>query len=502
MMKRIGGTIQKWYGNDRARWLFSLACALLLVGIASRLSTLTFYDNDDLNIAWALAGYRSGSPSFAHPFINCLMAIFTSALYTVLPQLPWWLILQLLASVAGMTAVFAAILKIAKKHGVPLLFALALMGALGAGLFYYGVVLVTFTLSSAAAGAGAVALALAVDAADDKKTRRGYRIGSAVLLAISLLVRNSSGLAAACFVAGALVYRAAEGKVNGEHAFAKQTLTFFAISVALTAVLVGINAYGREAQNPEGFVAYDEARSAYMDYPHDTYAANPALYEKAGWDEALAALTSNWFYMDERVTTDAFRTITDGSAFAGESRLSSLASGVAGFAAFFRLYPLAIHYGVLALAAYAAVLALFLMNRKRWTVLVGAGAFLLGSLVLVSYLISTGRVNLRVWMTVCIFSSVSGWLCALCLMEPKAEDGKKSVRFVRLASLGLALLISLGFGYKVFRTVISYESETPSMLSRAQTVVSYAQEHPENVEIEPGHFVACHLINGGGNENA
>ena len=28
------------------------------------------------------------------------------------------------------------------------------------------------------------------------------------------------------------------------------------------------------------------------------------------------------------------------------------------------------------------------------------------------------------------------------------------------------------------------------------------QEHPENVEIEPGHFVACHLINGGGNENA
>lgn len=28
------------------------------------------------------------------------------------------------------------------------------------------------------------------------------------------------------------------------------------------------------------------------------------------------------------------------------------------------------------------------------------------------------------------------------------------------------------------------------------------QEHPENMEIEPGHFVACHLINGGGNENA
>lgn len=483
MMKRIGETIKRWYGNDRARWLFSLVCAMLLVGIASRLSTLTFYDNDDLNIAWALAGYRSGTPSFAHPFINCLMAIFASALYTVLPQLPWWLILQLLASVAGMTAVFAAILKIGNKHGVPLLFAFALMGALGAGLFYYGIVLVTFTLSAAAAGAGAVALALAADAADEKKTRRGYLIGSAVLLAVSLLVRNSSGLAAACFAVGALVYRAAESKVNGEHAFAKQLLLFFAVSVALTSVLVGINAYGREAQNPEGFVAYDEARSAYMDYPHDTYAANPALYEKAGWDETLSALTSNWFYMDERVTTDAFRTITDGSAFAGESRLKNLASGVAGFRAFFQLYPLAIHYGVLALAAYATVLVLFLTNRKRWTVLVGAGAFLLGTLVLISYLISTGRVNLRVWMTVCILSGVSGWLCALRLMRPAAETERKSLRFVRIAALGLALLVSLGFGYKVFRTVISYESETPGMLSRAQAVVSYAQEHPKNVYI-------------------
>jgi hypothetical protein len=483
MMKRTGETIKKWYGSELARWLFSFVCALLLVGIASRLSTLTFYDNDDLNIAWALAGYRSGSPSFAHPFINCLMAFLTSGLYTVLSQVPWWLVLQLVASVAGMTAVFAAILKIGQKRGVPLLLALALMGALGAGLFYYGIALVTFTLSATAAGAGAVALALAADAADSKKTRRGYLTGSAVLLAASLLVRNSSGLAAACFAVGALVYRAAESKIEGEHAFAKQLLLFFAVSVALTSVLVGVNAYGREAQNPEGFVAYDEARSAYMDYPHDSYASNPALYEEAGWDPTLASLTSSWFYMDERVTTDAFRTITDGSAFAGTSRLESLASGVAGFGSFFQLYPLAINYGVLALAAYAAVLALFVLNRRRWTALVGAAAFLLGTLVLVGYLISTGRVNLRVWMTVCILSAVSGWLCALRLMQPKAENGGRAKRFVRLAALGLAIAVSLGFGYKVFRTVISYESETPGMLSRAQAVVSYVQEHPDNVYI-------------------
>ena len=481
-MKKIGDTLKKWYGSERFRWLFSLACALLIVGIAASLSTLTYYDNDDLNIAWALAGYRTGTPSFAHPFINCLMAILTSALYTVLPQLPWWLILQLAASVLGMTAVFASILKIGWKHGVPLLFALALIVATGAGLFYYGIVLVTFTLSAAAAGAGAVALALAADAEDSKRTQRGYLIGVVLLLAVSLLVRNSSGLAAACFVVGALVYRAAENNLADERALGKRMLAFCAGAIAVSSVLVGVNAYGREAQNPEGFVAYDEARSSYMDYPVDSYAASPSLYAEAGWDETLAALTSSWFYMDERVTTESFATISAGSAFAHTGALDRLKAGIADLGWMFQMYPLSVNYGVLVGAAYAAALALFLLNRKRWTAFLGASAFLLGALLMLAYLMTAGRVNLRVWMTVCILSSVSIWLCAFRLMRPKAEAAR-AAHLLRLAALGLALLVSLGFGYKVFRTVISYESETPNMLSRAQAVVSYAQAHPENVYI-------------------
>jgi len=481
-MKKIGDTIQKWYGSEWFRWLFSLACALLIVGVAASLSTLTFFDNDDLNIAWALAGYRTGTPSFAHPFINCLMAFLTSALYTVLPQLPWWLILQLVASAVGMTAVFAAILKIGQRHGVPLLLSLALMVVCGAGLFYYGIVLVTFTLSATMAGAGAVALVLAVDVADSKRTQRGYLLGSVLLLACSLLVRNSSGLAAACFVFGAFAYRAVESRLLQDRALAKRMLAFGATAVVVFAVLVGVNAYGRNAQNPEGFDAYDEARSSYMDYPVDSYAANPAIYEQAGWDETLAALTSSWFYLDERVTTEAFSTVAEGSAFAKTSMSDRLKTGVSDIGSQFDIYPLSVNYGVLVCAAYAAALALFLLNRKRWTAFVGASAFLLGSAALLGYLMVAGRVNLRVWMTVCMFASVSIWLCTFRLMQPKAES-TRAARWVRLAALGLMLLVSLGFGYKVFRTVISYESETPNMLARSQAVVAYAQEHPENVYI-------------------
>lgn len=483
-MKKLSGTIQRLYRNELARWLFSFLAALLILGVAAKLSTISYYDNDDLNIAWALAGYRTGTPSFAHPFINCIMAMITSALYTVLPRIPWWLVLQLAAAVLGMTAVFASALKVGARNRVPLILPIALIGVFGAGLFYYGIVLVTFTLSSTIAGAGAVALVLSADMADEKKTRRGYLAGAVILLAVSLLVRNSSGLAAACFAAGALAYRAMEAKISGARAAGRQFLVFFAAAIVVSSVLVGVNAYGREAQNPDGFVAYDEARSAFMDYPHDSYQANPAAYQKAGWDETLTAMTESWFYMDERVTTEAFRTITDSSAFASMGGAEKLALGLTSFQSLLKNYPLAVYQGLLLYAAYLTALVLFLLRRKRWVCILGASAFLLGSAALLAYLLSQGRINLRVWMTVSILACVAIWLCALDTYgageEEKSPSGKRVARFVLV---GLMLLVSLGASYKVFRTVVSYENETPDLLARSRAVTAYAQSHPENVYI-------------------
>ncbi len=483
-MKKIGDTINRLYRSELARWIFALICALALVALAARLSTLSFYDNDDLNIAWALAGYRTGTPSFAHPFINCVMAFITSALYTVLPRIPWWLVLQLAAVVLGMTAVFASLLKIGAKNGVPLILALALTAVFGAGLFYYGIVLVTFTLSAATAGAGAAALALAVDPEDGRRTQRAYYFGAVALLIVSLLVRNSSGLAAACFAGGALLLRIVESALKKDRSAGKRALAFLIAAAAVTGALIGVNAYGREAQNPEGFVAFDEARSSYMDYPHDSYYDNTAVYEKVGWDGTLAAMTSVWFYMDERVTTDAFRTITDHSAFKSMRLPDRLSYGFNILSSFLKNYPLAVYYGLLVCAAYAAAVVLFALNRRRWLPFAGASAFLLGSAGLLVFLAYAGRVNLRVWMTLAIFASVSIWLCALLTYRAAGEGKKPALKSAaRFALAGLLILVSLGAGYKIFRTVVSYENETPEMLARSRAVTAYAQAHPENVYI-------------------
>jgi len=481
-MKKLGALIKKGYGSERFRWCFAIFAALALIAFAAATRTITFYDNDDLNVAWALAGYRSGTPSFSHPFINCIMAIFVSGLYTVLPQMPWWLLVQLAAVLLGMAAVFASLLKSGYRNGVPLALVLALIVAIGAGLYFYGIVLVTFTLSSAVIGAGAAALVLAADAGDSQKVQRRYLTLAVVLLAGSLLVRNSSGIAAACFVGGALIYRAAEAAKNGEREVKKRTLRFLAAAAAVVIVLAGVNAIGRSVQNPDGFTAYDEARASFMDYPHDSYGENPELYESVGWDGTLYSLVSSWFYMDERVTTDAFSAIVQGSEFAQMGFGGRVSNGWSVLTTFLGKYPLAIYIGTIVGASWLAALGLFLFNRKRALAFAAASAFLLGACALLFYLCYTGRINLRGWMSVCIPAASAIWLCGFALYRPAEQPKEKpATRIVRGLIVALTAVVSLGLGYKVFRTVMSYESD--DMLNCSQAVVSYVLDHPENVYI-------------------
>ncbi len=481
-MKKLGALIKKGYGSERFRWCFAVFAALALIAFAAATRTITFFDNDDLNVAWALAGYRSGTPSFSHPFINCVMAALVSGLYTVFPRLPWWLLVQLFAVFLGMAAVFASLLKTGCRNDVPLPLVLALIVAFGAGLYFYGIVLVTFTLSSAVIGAGAAALVLAADESDPRKTQRRYLSLAVVLLAGSLLVRNSSGIAAACFVLGALVYRAVEAAKRGERSAKKRMLQFLVAAVAAVVVLAGVNAIGRSVQNPEGFVAYDEARASFMDYPHDSYDENPELYESVGWDKALYSLVSSWFYMDERVTTDAFNTVVQGSAYAQMGFFERVSNGWGVLKTFLAKYPTAVLIGGIVGASWLAALALFLFNRKRTLAFGAASAFLLGACVLMAYLCYAGRMNLRVWMSVCIPAASAIWLAAFALHRRDGEaKGRPAPRIARGLLVGVAIIVSLGCGYKMFRTVMSYESD--DMLDSARAVVDYALDHPENVYV-------------------
>ena len=93
----------------------------------------------------------------------------------------------------------------------------------------------------------------------------------------------------------------------------KYILLICGIFILLTTTLNAINKYATKYINGTNFIEYNKARVKYMDYPHDKYKDNPEIYNQVGWDSNLCYLVKDWFFMDERVTTDSFLYLSDNS---------------------------------------------------------------------------------------------------------------------------------------------------------------------------------------------
>ncbi|MEG1524167.1 MAG: hypothetical protein RR475_03985 [Clostridia bacterium] len=464
--------------REGRRWALAAVLAAAVLLFAALSCTISYYDNDDLNIAWALYGYRSGTPSFSHPFINFIMAGVVSFLSLLIPRVPWWLVIQWVAMFCGMTAAFSAVFKISNHRGAPFLLSLVLCGLLVAGVYFYPVVLVTFTLSSTVLGIGGVALLLAADGQDSPKKQRCYWGLSIGYLCGSLLLRQSSGICVLCFWAGAALYRMVDAllcqrkqelSVQNDRPVRRAVVSVLTMALCAT-LLIMANAFGRAKLNPPGFIEFEEARAEYMDYPHDDINQNPALYASVGWDCELTNLTDAWFYMDERVNAENLMSIVENSTVRQLSFLQKLQRGWESIIVFLGKYPIAVYLLWMEGASLLALVVAFCGDRKRWLPFVTGLALTLGATVLMAYLCCMGRINLRTFMTV-LFPTI------LCLLLLTCELYTRRVWV--LAAFALLAGCVLLPGQRIFRTVLSYESDTAIAASRS--VTDYVLAHSENV---------------------
>ena len=479
MLRKVCAWVDRAYGRERGRWAAAFIFSLLLLLLMRALQPVTFYDNDDLNIAWALAGYRSGTPSFSHPFLNCITAAIVSLLYTLFPRVAWWLAVQTVGLLCGMTAFGASLTKVCFRRGLPATVPLGLFALSGAALFFYPVSLVTFTLTSSVLGLGAVSLCIAADRADAPGTFRAYLSLGAAMLAGSFLVRQSAGLCAACFYAGALVYRMADAYLAADRRAIKRVWITAGIAALAAATLTAANGVGRSALQPDGFLTFEEARASYMDYPHDSYQDDPALYTSVGWDGTLASLADAWFYMDERVDAERLNTIVEGSAFARMTFSERLRAGWQVFTEFLGKYPLAQYWCMLSIGVCAALLLAFLLSGKRAWLPAAVGVCLfIGAAFLTAFLCVQGRMNLRTLMTALYPWMAAGTLLTVLAFPEGGEGRRRTLGGAALLMLCGAMLYPC---YKIARTVYSYKSG--EQLAIARGLASYVMAHPDGVYI-------------------
>ena len=274
--------LNRMYHTKAGRALTALALTALMLALTLLSVQITFYDNDDTNIAFALAGYMTGEPYPAHPFINVLLGRAVSFLYGAFPALPWWLLCQMAALALGAFLTCISLLKAGADGGAPFLAPLIACVGMLTGLYVYAAALVTFTLTAAVIGTAGVTLILSLHPSDTRAGRVWRMLGAGACLGLCLLYRNSSGTVMLCFILGACAYQLLRPCAGDPKPWRRRVAVFSGALMALSLLLMAVNRWGLKTYNAPGFMEFDSARGEYMDYPHDSIVDNPELFAAQG----------------------------------------------------------------------------------------------------------------------------------------------------------------------------------------------------------------------------
>lgn len=472
------------------RWLVAALFAAVCVLLTHLVYHATFLNNDDTNIMYALAGYRSGAPYPAHRFINVLLGLLISGLYRLLPAVPWWAAYQIAMLLLSLTVINACLLKLCVHNGVPFLPSCLLLAALYAGVFVYTVVWTTFTLTAAMLGTAGVALLLSQDEAHDTRAERvASAMGAIALLTACFLTRNSSGYCMLCFYGAAMLYRwlSACGQPRGRLAAGA------AVGLALVAVVVVINSIGISYYNPVGYRDFETARGHFIDYPHAAYADDPAFYEAMGWDETVYALADNLCFIDPVVNAETMEAASMRQTDVEKSLVTRVRDTLDYGIAFFRGSGASEYMLVIVALLFLFTLLCYGRGAGGRTELVMACLVAAGAFLLCFYLCYAGRFPVRTFMLIAIPTALTE---AVFMVRVYGENGRRFFRpdtwramfasntFHRRRRIYAlcAAVACVCLAWSLVKTQIALFSYDKTRLTgESAAVEEYVIAHPENI---------------------
>lgn len=475
--------LNKRYDTRLGRCLLSAALVAALFILIRYTNTITFLNNDDTNILKTLAGYFTGTPYPSHPFINVLLGLAVSSLYSLFPGLAWWPFLQILLLYIGVIAIGACVLKAFRHRNLPLVFPLISIAVFIVLLISYALVWMTFTLTAAVLGSAAVAILLSFGMDERDEAHPALPLIAATLFCcLCFLVRNSSGVSMVPFIALSGLYRLI---VMWKRKRGRSALLLCGLSMAaLSAALMFVNRAGIEWTNPEGFYEFNSARGRYMDYPHDTYDENPAMYNAIGWDKTLYELAENRFFMDERITAETLRYIADRSNAANRPVSYRLENALRLGLTFTRQNgPLQYMFWPL-LGLLLISLLSFFRHRDRWLSLLTCCCFAAGGFLLCLYLCYTGRFLLRTLHLIAYPTTVGMLMMTAEIVEGRCALSADFSFRARKMNLALTVLVTGALLYGLINTVgVLNRNDPMPELRVSRQVKSYVIEHDHEVYV-------------------
>ena len=475
--------------KDWVLWLMSLAVVIVFFLWTLRITVLSFMTNDDTALLRTFAGIPAygldyASDSFAHIFFCGLMSLF----YRLDPEGWWYTGYHLVAIFCSCTIIGRCILLKTRRHGWPVLAGCLVHFFLCMGAIMYPLSELSFTVTPAIVGSAAVALVLCRHETEKKAARVALDIVSIVLMMLCYLHRPEVGYVVLCFWALAVAYQAIK-TILIRHPQWKKRLLSLGLCVIVVLILVFVSraikfsdaTYDMDYWNAEYY------RSMVMDYLMNDLTAEE--FEAAGIPYELYTLLQNWYFMDERISTENFQNLVDlyyttpaqqistesspllSSLFRALTELiESLCSGT--------LRPCLTILSVLLLALSA--LSFIRYGRKYWLEFLCALCALGGALVISLYQVMKGRFLLRVFLVAFIPAIITILLSTLSLPETLPHSRRKSPKW--LSALSILLIIGCFSLCSITTHVVPYSDTAATredVFNTQWQVESYANEHAD-----------------------
>ncbi|MDO4796673.1 MAG: hypothetical protein Q4A01_01500 [Coriobacteriales bacterium] len=454
-----------------------LVCCFALCAWRGEFLYLT---NDDASVQSAMASALDGGPLPLNLVSRIVSTAIVAPLYMAIPTVQWWHVYSVALLGMGALLLTYAILLLCgtKKTG---LVAGALLGlVLNLVLFAFPLCRVSFTTVPAVLGAGVLAWYFATPY---RETLR-VRVACVALFVLAISHRQASGLVPLCFFVLVVVYAALR-----QHGFALRSLVkalpFLAVLGCVAAIMVfGGRALNARVNSPE-FQEFNSARIRYMDYPHDSYEQNPALYEEVGWDETLYRLVDDWCFMDDRVNAQTLSHLSKNSTArsGGSPSLTNVREALDGIQDNDVQAKVCIAaWGVTTLVAFVSLA----LGRDRLG-LVTLLLCSLATLALLGYQYVQGRILYRSLFVILAPSIAVGAL----LLARRMQDANRA-RLSYAAVLALCVLM-LPLAFLSLRDTFDRESADQLMGSSAieENINRYAIAHKPTVFVRHMGVASC-----------
>lgn len=295
-------------------WVLPSLAALLLIVVTCYIQSPVWAENDDFTFASILS---EGLPEGAFTvFVNICLSVPIAALYSIASTVPWWALFQLAIIGVCNVALCQAVLKKLKEKPALKWSSLALIQAVCVGCMVQNL---QFTLTSGLACGTGIFFMCGV------RSSRYERIFGTILVLLGALLRPEMILVLTGMLGCVTLVKVAtqwfkncKDKETRKHvallgAINSNELRLFVLHalvvIGALAVLTAVHAGVYSAAGLNDYLAFNDARSAYMDYPHAQYGDYPQVFSELGWDKDLAILTNNFYCMDDAITTQSLTKI-------------------------------------------------------------------------------------------------------------------------------------------------------------------------------------------------